>query len=522
MKNDRNQPCACGSGRKFKHCCGAVAAPRPAVDVAWQRTETLFRAGSASLAAGHAGEARSCFQQAVAGCPPVPELLASLGNALDLAGMKAEAVAAYRRALAVQPDFPEGLNNLALTLQSLGEHEEAERHYRRALALKPDYLGAHFNLGLLLQAMGRPGDAAHCYRQVLALQPDHAQASSNLGIALEAQGETEAALAAYDAAIALDPTLVAARSRSADLLARSVPTWHVPMMNDSERNEAYLRALRTAVTPDTAVFEIGTGSGLLSMMAARLGARTVTTCEAEPLVAEAAKKVIADNGFDTRIKLIPRRSTSLEVGADLAQPADLLVSELFSSELLGERVLDSIEDAKRRLLRPGARVIPAVGSVMIALFGGEDIGSNLVVEEVHGFDLSSFNRIVAQRQTIARTDLPIEMLSQDVEAFRFDFEGESAWAAEAKTLHVRIERPGRCLGVIQWMRLGMDSGDSGNVFENHPSVKAPASSWTRCAYLLPRPIEVQAGQVAVISAAHNRVCPWFSIDRMLSAHADAA
>ena len=58
------------------------------------------------------------------------------------------------------------------------------------------------------------------------------------------------------------------------------------MINDDERNAAYERALARAVTPDSVVFEIGTGSGLVAMMAARAGARLVVTCEAVPVLAE--------------------------------------------------------------------------------------------------------------------------------------------------------------------------------------------------------------------------------------------
>lgn len=53
------------------------------------------------------------------------------------------------------------------------------------------------------------------------------------------------------------------------------------------------------------MFEIGTGSGLLAMMAARLGASSVTTCEAEPLLAATGKELIAANGLSAKIVAIP-------------------------------------------------------------------------------------------------------------------------------------------------------------------------------------------------------------------------
>ena len=57
-----------------------------------------------------------------------------------------------------------------------------------------------------------------------------------------------------------------------ELYTSQVRPWHFRMMNDTARSRAYDAAIRRAAQTDHAVLEIGTGSGLLSMMAARAGA----------------------------------------------------------------------------------------------------------------------------------------------------------------------------------------------------------------------------------------------------------
>jgi hypothetical protein len=55
-------------------------------------------------------------------------------------------------------------------------------------------------------------------------------------------------------------------------LVEAVNDFHFAMMNDHDRNEFYREALEKAVKPTDMVLEIGTGSGLLAMLAAKSGA----------------------------------------------------------------------------------------------------------------------------------------------------------------------------------------------------------------------------------------------------------
>lgn len=194
---------------------------------------------------------------------------------------------------------------------------------------------------------------------------------------------------------------------------------------------------------------------------------------------------MADNGYSKSVTVIPKMSTKLELGKDMEARADLLVSEILSSEFLGEGVFSSIEDAKRRLLKPDARIIPARGSIQIALLGGTDIEKNIRVDEVHGFDLRKFNNIVAQQQYISRDDLDLELLSDGICAFFFDFVNTDRFVGdERKTLEIPVQKAGRCSGIIQWLRLEMDETV---VFENHPLIKNPAAGWQKCVYVFPDP-----------------------------------
>jgi tetratricopeptide (TPR) repeat protein len=469
--------------------------------------QVLNNLASALLGLARPAEAAAHCRQALAHRADYPQAHNNLAIALMELGRWAEAEASCRQALAGQGAFFEAHNTLGNILKAGNRLTEAAASYGRALALRADCPETHYNLGLVLLGLKRLPESEESFRRALAGRPDYAEAHCGLAEILLGTGRMREAVAAYRRAVACDGGLIAAHAGLQQALQRLVPPWHVPMMNDQPRNEAYLAALQAAIRPELHVLEIGTGSGLLAMMAARLGAGRVTTCEAVADIAETAERIVAANNLSAAVTVVAKISTSLEIGVDMEDKADLLVSEILSSEFLGEGVLDSIEDAKRRLLHPGSRIIPARGAIRCALFGGEAIAKNIRVGQVCGFDLSAFNSLVPGKQYLSRADLDLELLSEPQDAFAFDFAGSDHFPRHDRhTMAITVQTAGRCCGLIQWLRLEMDDTV---VFENHPAHPTAASGWQHCLFVLPQPVEVTPGQVLRITAAHNRTTPWF-------------
>ena len=125
------------------------------------------------------------------------------------------------------------------------------------------------------------------------------------------------------------------------------------MLHDDRRTSDYIAALREAMRPEDIVLDIGTGSGVLAIAAARAGARHVYAVEASD-IADVAERVFAANGVEDRVTLIRGWSRDIE----LPERADLLVAEVIGNEPFEEEILETTLDARRRLLKPGARLIP--------------------------------------------------------------------------------------------------------------------------------------------------------------------
>jgi predicted O-linked N-acetylglucosamine transferase (SPINDLY family) len=268
MKPGRNDPCPCGSGRKYKHCCQpkesgkagqanaaqlmqtalaqrnagqlvqAEAACRQVLQIKPEHPDALNLLGLIAYQTGQNEQAVSFIRQAISANKrvadyyqnlvtilmaldrmaeaedclremlivlPSPDAHNNLGSILQKQGRMVDAIACYRRALELKPDNPTMWNNLGFALQSVGEAEEAIACFRRALKLSPDYCDAMLNLGNALLAKGLYAEAIGLYRRIIQIDPDSAMAQNNCGDALRRANRIADATECYRRAASLKP-----------------------------------------------------------------------------------------------------------------------------------------------------------------------------------------------------------------------------------------------------------------------------------------------------------------------------
>lgn len=125
------------------------------------------------------------------------------------------------------------------------------------------------------------------------------------------------------------------------------------MIADTARMRAYEEALRLAVTPGCTVVDIGAGMGILSVLACRLGAGKVYAIEPNSAV-RLGPELARANGCEDRIQFIQGLSRE----TSLPGPADVVVSDLRGQAALFQGSVETLIDARERLLRPGGVLIP--------------------------------------------------------------------------------------------------------------------------------------------------------------------
>ncbi len=422
---------------------------------------------------------------------------------LQAAGNLAAAEERYR--LVIDHDYrtAEVLPILAGILGLRGANEEALELWDTLLAIDPDHAVAHHEKGLIYSRTGRAELAITAMQAACAADPANAIAANNLAVMLSDAGRKAEALDQFRRAQALQPGNIHIEHQIRRLSAEMVPFWHIPMLNDVRRNDAFEAAIIAALAeagPAARVLDIGTGSGLLSMMAARAGAQSVTACEMVPIIADMARQIIADNGYADAITVHTAPSTELKVGTHLDERADILVSEILSSDLLTEHVIDTFEDAHARLLKPDAIVIPRAASAIGCLVESQVLADYVFVDQVSGFDISRFGALASPRLPIHGTMTDWKRLSDDVELVHIDLT-RTQHQSDLHLLQINVLEDGIASGIVQWMHVDLADGIS---FDNHPDGYTDGG-WLQMLHNFPEPIAVRAGDVLNVAVGHDRV-----------------
>ena len=351
-KLSRNDPCACGSGKKYKQCCLAVdAAAQAQADKQKQVTQDQIGAwleqGMDLHRSGQIEAARKIYQQILILQPGHADTLHLFGVTAQQLGDYAGAVEFIQRSLQANPQNFYALNNLGSALRESAQLEQALACFQQACKLKPDYAEAYSNTGNVYKDMGKLDEAisayhrasrlnaalaepwnnlaliyqkrqeielaVQCAERAAALQPNLAEVHNNLGNIYKDAGRLDDALHSYQRALALDPQLGNAlhfvHVLSGQASAQAPVNYVSKVFDDyAERFDQHLqdvleyqipvvmgkqlRQLRIADTNAWRILDLGCGTGLVAKELAPLAASLVGVDLSEKMLLKAQGRQI--------------------------------------------------------------------------------------------------------------------------------------------------------------------------------------------------------------------------------------
>lgn len=268
------------------------------------------------------------------------------------------------------------------------------------------------------------------------------------------------------------------------------PGVHRLMIGDHARTDAYRRALEEVVKPGETVLDVGTGSGILALFAARSGAAHVFAVD-ESAILETARQLARANGLDQRVSFRRGRAE------DLALPdrVDLLVSEWMGFFALAECMFLSVVEARDQNLKPGGKMMPS--ALRLHLVAVDDtslhteLGVGLWERPVYGLDFKPMLEHELHCLITSTADLaPSAFLGPEALLLELDCaraSGQDFFFEQVVTLE--IERDGTVHGFGGWFDVDLSPGVTLST-----SPWAPATHW-RQSFFPVRPFRVRRGDL---------------------------
>ncbi|XP_042776770.1 protein arginine N-methyltransferase 7 isoform X11 [Panthera leo] len=316
---------------------------------------------------------------------------------------------------------------------------------------------------------------------------------------------------------------------------------YADMLHDKDRNIKYYQGIRAAVNrvkdrgQKALVLDIGTGTGLLSMMAVTAGADYCYAIEVFKPMADAAVKIVEKNGFSDKIKIINKHSTEVTMGPDGDMPcrANILITELFDTELIGEGALPSYEHAHRHLVQENCEAVPHRATVYAQLVESRRMWSwnKLFPIPVH---TSCGEQVIIPPLELERcpgapsvydiqlnqvSSADFTVLSDVLPMFSVDFSKQVSSSAACHSRQFEPVASGRAQVVLSWWDIEMDP--EGKIkcsmapFWAHsdPEELQWRDHWMQCVYFLPQEEPVVQGSSIYLVAHHDDYCVWYSLQR---------
>ena len=159
---------------------------------------------------------------------------------------------------------------------------------------------------------------------------------------------------------------------------------HEKMLGDSVRVNTYYRAIQKLVNPGDVVLDLGTGTGILSFLAAQKNPQKIYALDHSGFI-EIARDIARQNHLEN-IEFIQANSRNFKPEVQI----DVLLHEQMGDYLFNENMLENILDLKRRVLKPGGRILPGRFELYLEPVSLDETFKSPFIWEnrVHGVDFS--------------------------------------------------------------------------------------------------------------------------------------
>ncbi|MFX1368269.1 MAG: 50S ribosomal protein L11 methyltransferase [Promethearchaeota archaeon] len=204
------------------------------------------------------------------------------------------------------------------------------------------------------------------------------------------------------------------------------------LLSQRTRLSKFRNAISQVVNDSSYVVDIGTGTGVLALLAAQAGARRVTGIDVNSNSIDYAREAAARNGLQERVEFQVANFTEFVP----SEPADVVICEMLSSMMLVEHQVSASHYAVKSILKSGGTILPRNATVFVCPVECHSLWNRM---HVHGLD---FPRLPQTTNSVESRDLAnLEVLKE------FDFTSVARTQSVDQLVEFMIEDSGTVHGI---------------------------------------------------------------------------
>ncbi|XP_034273148.1 protein arginine N-methyltransferase 3 [Pantherophis guttatus] len=268
---------------------------------------------------------------------------------------------------------------------------------------------------------------------------------------------------------------------------------HEEMLKDKVRTESYrdFIYLNPHIFRDKIVLDVGCGTGILSMFAAKAGAKKVIGVDQSEIIYQ-AMDIIRLNGLEDSIYLIKGRIEEVDIPVE---KVDVIISEWMGYFLLFESMLDSVIYARHKYLAKGGSVYP--DSCTISLVAVSDIAKHTdqltFWDDVYGFNMSCMKKVVMPEAVVEVLDSRT-LISEACIIKRIDCHVVSVPELEfSSDFILTVTKTSMCTAIAGYFDVYFEKNCNKQILLS-TSPCCTKTHWKQTMFFLEKPISVEEGE----------------------------
>jgi len=269
---------------------------------------------------------------------------------------------------------------------------------------------------------------------------------------------------------------------------------HEEMLKDEVRTLTYRNSMwhNKHLFKDKVVLDVGCGTGILSMFAAKAGARKVIGIDMSTIV-EQAKKIVEVNGLSDKVEIIRGKVEEVKL-PDGIEKVDIIISEWMGYCLFYESMLDTVLFARDKWLAEDGLMFPDRATLYVTAIEDRQYKDDKINwwDDVYGFDMSCIRKValseplvdvVDRNQLVSNNCLLKEVDLQTCKKEDIPFESP---------FHLQIKRNDYVQALVTFFNMEFTKCHKRVGFSTSP--EAPYTHWKQTVFYLEEYLTVKKGE----------------------------